>query len=303
MRRKISGAIIVLFILIGQIAWSAPHPRASLNRHLLLDTAQLGRLLADDSIDLVDLVVVDFGRAKAEYLKGHIPAAVYIPRDSVLTTLDGVPRMLPPVDQLREQIEEAGIGNNTRVVVYDHSGGLWASRLFWTLEFMGHKKVALLDGGLSRWIADGRALQVEEAKKPRATFQVQLQQDRLADRDWLLENLDNPRVKIVDTRSSAEYTGAQKRSARGGHIPGASNIDWVQNLNTGEQRIFLPVEELEALYEQGEVTRDREIVAHCQTGIRAAHTYFTLRLLGYEDVRLYDGSWAEWGNSDDTPIE
>lgn len=302
MKHMVNGSIVALFALIGaaQIVGAAPHPRASLNKHLLVDTAQLERLLNDNS---TDLVVVDFGRGKADYLNGHIPGSVYLSRNSILTTVDGVPGMLRPVEQVRELIEEAGIGNNTRVIVYDDSGGLWASRLFWTLEYMGHKKSGLLDGGLSRWIEEGRALQTEEATNSPRNFQVQTQEDKLADKNWILENLENPRVKIVDSRSPAEYTGTDRRAARGGHIPGASNIDWVHNLDTAGGRIFLPVEELELLYEQGEVTRDREIVTHCQTGIRAAHTYFTLRLLGYDDVRVYDGSWVEWGNSEDTPVE
>lgn len=130
------------------------------------------------------------------------------------------------------------------MVVYDDSGGLWASRLFWTLEYIGHRKTALLDGGLSKWIGEGRAVQTKEATNPKAFFQVQIQEDKLADKDWLLENLENPRLKVVDSRSPAEYKGEDRRAARGGHIPGASNIDWVGNLN--------PEEELESLYEQGD---------------------------------------------------
>ncbi|UCF96067.1 MAG: hypothetical protein JSV89_12875 [Spirochaetaceae bacterium] len=227
----------------GINAWNEPHARASVNKHLLLDTTQLDRLLNDESIELA---VVDFGRTRMDYLTGHIPGAVHVSRTAILTHMNGVPGMLPPVDQVQEVIEGAGIGNDTRVVIYDESGGLWASRLFWTLEYLGHDKVSLLDGGLSRWIEEGRALQGEEATNPRANFLVRIQSDKLADKEWLLRNLENPRVKVVDTRSPEEYTGVDKR---------------------------------------------------------AAHSYFTLRMLGYEDVRLYDGSWAEWGNSEDTPIE
>lgn len=305
MRVYMVTSLTVLFILLvaGQIVRAAPHPRASLNRHLLLNPTQLDRLISESTDDQFgDLVIVDYGRTRVEYLNGHIPGAVYMARDSILTDMGGVPGMLPPVDRVRQVVEQAGIGNDTRVVVYDDSNGLWASRLFWTLEYIGHKKVALLDGGLSGWAGEGRALQREEAEKPPALFRIQVQEDLLADKDWLLDNLDNPRVKVVDSRSPAEYTGADRYASRGGHIPGAGNIDWVQNLD-GEKGIFLPTETLERIYEQGEVTRDRKIVTHCQTGIRAAHTYFTLRLLGYDEVRLYDGSWVEWGNSADTPVE
>lgn len=301
MEHRVNAAAIALLVLLvqGQAVGSAPHPRASLNKHLLLDTDQLDRLLNEASIDLV---VVDFGRSKMEYLDGHIPGAVHMSRSDVLTTIDGIPGMLPAIVQVREVIEQAGIGNDTRVVVYDDSHGLWASRLFWTLEYLGHKRVAMLDGGLSSWVAEDRVLQSKEVTKPRASFQVRIQANKLADKAWIIENLENTRVKVVDTRSPAEYTGSDKQAARGGHIPGASNIDWVQNLDM-RKGTFLPTDTLVALYEQAEATRDRKIVTHCQTGIRAAHAYFTLRLLGYEEVRLYDGSWAEWGNSEDTPIE
>lgn len=226
-----------------------------------------------------------------------------MPRSAILTEINGVPGTLPPADQVGQVIEKAGIGNQTRVVIYDDGNGLWASRLFWTLEYLGHQKVALLEGGLSGWIEDGGALQTEETTNSRADFQIRIQPDKLADERWLLQNLDNRRVKVVDSRNPEEYTGKDKQAARGGHIPGASNIDWVLNLDTVRRQTFLPLTELEKLYEQEEATRDKEIVTYCQIGIRAAHSYFTLRLLGYEYVRLYDGSWAEWGNSADTPIE
>ena len=167
---------------------------------------------------------------------------------------------------------------------------------------MGHEHVALLDGGLSAWKAEGRALQSEEAVNPRALFQAHIRKDRLADKQWILENLGNKDVKILDVRSPEEYRGTDKRAARGGHIPGAENIDWVTNLDQ-KNKTLLPPEELQALYNSSHVSSDKEVVTQCQTGIRAAQTYFTLRYLGYDDVRLYDGSWAEWGNAEDTPVQ
>jgi thiosulfate/3-mercaptopyruvate sulfurtransferase len=290
---------MLLLPAAGQTAWSAPRQRPSVNEDLLKSPAELDSLLRDPS---AGLVVVDFGRSKMEYLDGHVPGAVYMPRSSILTTMNGVPGMLPPVEQVRDAVEEAGIGNDSRVIIYDDSGGLWASRLFWTLEYMGHEHVALLDGGLSAWKAEGRALQSEEAVNPRALFQAHIRKDRLADKQWILENLGNKDVKILDVRSPEEYRGTDKRAARGGHIPGAENIDWVTNLDQ-KNKTLLPPEELQALYNSSHVSSDKEVVTQCQTGIRAAQTYFTLRYLGYDDVRLYDGSWAEWGNAEDTPVQ
>jgi thiosulfate/3-mercaptopyruvate sulfurtransferase len=249
-----------------------------------------------------DIRIVDFGRTMDEYKAGHIPGAVYLESNVVWDEVDSIPGMLPRVDTVVRSLEKAGIGNNLAVVIYDSIGGLWASRLFWALEYLGHKDVHLLNGGWNKWVQEGREVQKYTPSVQRGSFIAHVRSDRLATKEWILQNLSNPDVQIVDTRSTAEYTGEDVRAAQGGHIPGAVNIDWVLNLTGNESNTFLFQEELAEMYDSQDVTKDRVAVTHCQTGVRGAHTYFVLRLLGYPEVRVYDGSWAEWGNAKDTPI-
>jgi thiosulfate/3-mercaptopyruvate sulfurtransferase len=249
-----------------------------------------------------DIRIVDFGRSLDEYNAGHIPGAVYLETKVVWDNVDGIPGMLPNVDTVVRTLEKAGISNDLTVVIYDSIGGLWASRLFWALEYLGHQDVHLLNGGWNKWVQEGRRVQRYTPSVQRGNFTAQIRPDRLATKEWILQNLDNPDVQIVDTRSPAEYTGEDVRAAQGGHIPGAVNIDWVLNLTGDDQNTFLFQEELAEMYDSQDVTRDKVAVTHCQTGVRGAHTYFVLRLLGYPEVRVYDGSWAEWGNAEDTPI-
>ena len=149
---------------------------------------------------------------------------------------------------------------------------------------------------------EGGKVSKEVAVAKKGSFVPQVHPERLATKDWVLENLKNTQVKILDVRSPLEYRGENVRSDRGGHIPDAVNINWIKNLTDDDDKVFLPSNELRTLYEEAGIMADKEIVTHCQTGIRAAHSYFTLRLLGYTKVRLYDGSWAEWGNDPETPI-
>ncbi len=250
-----------------------------------------------------DIRIVDFGRTMDEYEAGHIPSAVYIETKAVWDEVDGIPGMLPGVETVVQSLEKAGINNNLVVVIYDSIGGLWASRLFWALEYLGHQDVHLLNGGWNKWVQERRAVQKDTPSVPRGSFTAHVHSDRLATKEWILENLSNPNVQIVDTRSPAEYTGEDVRAAQGGHIPGAVNIDWVLNLTGNESNTFLFQEELAEMYDSLDVTKDKVVVTHCQTGVRGAHTYFVLRLLGYPEVRVYDGSWAEWGNAEDIPIQ
>jgi thiosulfate/3-mercaptopyruvate sulfurtransferase len=248
------------------------------------------------------LRIIDYGRKLQDYEKGHVPGAVFVDRKTVWDNVKGIPGMLPSVETMVAELEKAGLSNDNTVVIYDGSGGLWASRLFWALEYLGHKDVHILNGGWNKWLQEGRPIQMEASIAPRGDFTVYIQPDLLSTREWILENLTNPGVQIIDTRSPMEYTGADLRAARGGHIPGAVNINWILNLTPNDSKTFQPGKELTELYESMKISKNKTIVTLCQTGVRGAHTYFALRLLGYPKVRVYDGSWAEWGNDFGTPV-
>jgi len=252
--------------------------------------------------DSTKLRVIDYGRKVVDYQAGHIPGAVFVDRKTVWDKVDGIPGMLPSVETMVQALENAGISSDSMVVIYDNKGGQWASRLFWALEYLGHRDVHILNGGWNKWVQEKRAVQAASSVPSRGKFIAHIQSGLLATEGWILENLSNPDVLIVDTRSPKEYAGEDVRSARGGHIPGAVNINWISNLKSDDSKTFAHEEELAELYDSQKISKNKIIVTHCQTGVRGTHTYFVLKLLGYPRVQVYDGSWAEWGNDREAPV-
>jgi thiosulfate/3-mercaptopyruvate sulfurtransferase len=255
----------------------------------------------ENIINQENLVILDTGRKDTDFAAGHLPTAVEFPRDLYYQKVNGIPGMFPGPDSVSASLEKAGISNNTRVIIYDAGNSLWATRLFWTLEYLGHKNVAVLNGGYAKWQAEGRSISTEITSYPNGDFQYDVQDNLLITGTALHQDLDS--VTVIDARSPGEYAGTDVRADRGGHIPEAINIDWVYN-NTGEEiNTFLTREELKEFYDRElSAIGDEKIVTHCQTGVRGAHTYFVLRLLGYKDVSLYDGSWIEWANDETFPV-
>lgn len=248
-----------------------------------------------------NLILIDTGRSPDEYAAGHLPGAIYLNRQEYFQTVAGTPGMFAGVEVVAEALRQIGVNNDSVIVVYDPGHGLWATRLFWTLEVLGHENVAVLNGGYEKWVAEQRSLSTQAPETSLGSFEPSFRADLVISGEDLAANLDE--ITVVDTRSRGEFDGTDARADRGGHIPGAVHVDWVMN-NTGETvNTFLPVEELSEFYAAELVgDPDGRIVTHCQTGVRGAHTYFVLRLLGYEDVALYDGSWVEWGNNEAFPV-
>jgi thiosulfate/3-mercaptopyruvate sulfurtransferase len=215
---------------------------------------------------------------------------------------DGVGGLLPAPETVAADLASLGVSGDKPVVVYDGGASIWASRLFWALEYLGHEQVHLLDGGLAAWEQAGLATSQDVATPTRGEFTASVREDLLAEQEYLASNLENDDVLILDARSPAEYRGEDVRAARGGHIPGAVNLEWTNNTASDSPR-FRPIAELTEVYEEAMAGHDGEVVTLCQAGFRAAHSYVALRILGYEDARMYDGSWAEWGNSEELPIE
>lgn len=250
----------------------------------------------------LNLRIIDYGRKIQEYQNGHIHNAVFVDRKTVWDKINDIPGMLPAVENIVPELEKAGISNDSLVVIYDSGDGLWASRLFWAMEYLGHNDVHILNGGWNKWAHEQRPIQMAAHTNPSGIFSPHLQNELLTSKDWIVDNLSNPDVLIIDTRSPGEYAGEDIRTARGGHIPGSVNINWISNLNKDNSKTFAPEKILSDLYQSKSVSHAKSIVTLCQTGVRATHTYFALRLLGYPRVSVYDGSWAEWGNSKSTPI-
>jgi thiosulfate/3-mercaptopyruvate sulfurtransferase len=302
---------LLLCIISALVLWSGCTTmpwldRDSADRVPETGTKALALLVETDWLaaqsDTDNLRIIDCRDTIETYQTGHIPGAVFLSRKVVWDTVEGIKGMLPETQKVASAFEQVGVSNQSTVILYDAKGGLWASRFFWALEYLGHKNVHILNGGWLKWVGEGRPTQVETPSVSKGTFKVAVQSAYLVNKGWMLAHLSDPEVKIIDTRSPNEYHGKDVRAQRGGHIPGAVHIDWVHNLAQTKAKTFKSESELAALYTGAKISPGKTIVTHCQTGVRGAHTYFALRLLGYEKVAVYDGSWAEWGNDRQTPI-
>ena len=268
------------------------------NAALLAATQELADHTGDHDVRVVD------ARPPDRYAAGHIPGAVNLPVAEITRTLNGVPGMLAPVEEVAQALGARGVTRETHVVIYDDFGGDQATRLFWALDHLGHPRLSVLQGGFLLWQREGRPIVRETPPLAPARYRATPDPTRLADLAWVRARLGERAVVLVDARSPEEFDGEVpgKDVARPGHIPGAVNVDWVRNLTATEPRQFKDAADLARLYRRAGVTPDREVVVYCRTGARASHTYFTLRLLGYPNVRVYDGSFVEWAADPRLPV-
>jgi len=279
------------------------------NPQLLVDPNELASLLGVSSgsatgrpmkVDTSTPILIDLRPAEV-FVTGHIPGAVHLD----LYGLSLVNTDAAPLDaflwMIAHLLTTRGVDGHRTVVVYDDQSGMRAARAFWFLELFGHQDVRVLDGGVGSWERQGFFTTTEATVPNKANWNVGRVEARLATWRDLQERLGQSEVVILDTRSDGEYFGTTVRAKRGGAIPGAVHIEWTKNLNSDGE--FKSASELVALYEASGITAEKEIVSYCQGGYRAAHSYLALRLIGYPRVRNYVGSWKEWGDREDLPIE
>ena len=264
---------------------------------LLVEPGELERQLGQESILVIDL-------CKPEtYIQSHIPGAVHLEYAQIVAVNKPVMGLLPDDDQLNEVFSSIGLTPEHHVVAYDDEGGGRASRLLWTLEAMGHARFSLLNGGLHAWSMERRPLRSGTESRARSQYRVQRRETVIADKGYILKQLANPSVVLLDARTADEYRGSKRFAERGGHIPGAVNLDWLQTMDRDRGLRFKPAQALRAMLTSLGVTPDKEVVCYCQSHHRSAHSCMMLKSLGYPRVRGYPGSWSEWGNSPDTPVE
>jgi thiosulfate/3-mercaptopyruvate sulfurtransferase len=297
MRPALLSASMLMIFLLGcswgnTVTWAAfgGYARAE----LLAETAWLAQHLNDTDLRIVDM------RSEGAYRKGHLPGAVHLDWKA-LKDPDNELYVIPP-EKFSTLMSQLGISNDTTVVGYDDQGGLGPARLWWVLDYYGHRNAKVLNGGWNKWAKENHPVTTEVPPPPPAQFSVNIDAGKVCLVEELLADMKRPNVVIVDARSAAEYSGFDVQAKRGGHIPGTLNIDWVRNVTNDALKTFKPAPELRKMYVAAGVTPDKEIIVHCHTGVRAAHTIFTLTLLGYNQLRNYDGSWQEWGNRPDLPI-
>jgi thiosulfate/3-mercaptopyruvate sulfurtransferase len=273
-------------------------------KDVLVSTDWLAEHLDDEG-----LVVAEVDEQPDLYDEGHIPGAVKLHwRDDLQ---DPVERDLVDRETFERLMGERGIGNDTTVVLYGDRNNWFAAFAYWYLKIYGHEDVRILDGGRQKWIDEGRELSTDVPSPARAEYRASERDESIrAYRDQVLSWLAEDGRALVDVRSPQEYSGEllappgyeQEGAQRGGHIPTAASIPWATAVR--DDGTFKGADELRSLYEGKGVTDDKEVTAYCRIGERSAHTWFVLReLLGYERVRNYDGSWTEWGNLVDVPIE
>ena len=255
------------------------------------------------------LVVAEVDENPDLYEEGHIPGAVKLHWKDDLQ--DPLVRDVASKAAFERLMSERGIGNDTTVVLYGDKNNWFAAYAYWYLKVYRHEDVRLLDGGRQKWIEEGRELTVAPAAPTPLGYIAKDRDESIRiRRDEVLTGLADPGVALVDVRSPQEFAGElvappgyeQEGASRTGHIPGAQSIPWATAVR--DDGTFKSTEELQEIYTVKGITPDKEIRAYCRIGERSAHTWFVLReLLGYENVRNYDGSWTEWGNLVDVPIE
>ncbi len=253
-----------------------------------------------------DVVVVDV-RQPPLYLLGHIDGAYSIPRSSFLQTRNQVKSLVPTAAATTELLSSLGATPASAIVVYAEDDNPYAARLVWTLRYHGHQNSYVLDGGYDKWSAEDRNTAILPSARPQASqYVLAADADYLQARagaDYLYTRLENPGVLVWDTRRDNEYRGTEVRADRGGHIPGAVHLNWTElQTEVDGVKVLKSRDEIVALLQAHGLTNDKEIVAHCQTGIRSSYATLVLLGLGYERVKNYDGSWIEWANNPTLPI-
>jgi len=254
-----------------------------------------------------DLRVIDFrwylsGRIAAdEYAKGHIPGAVFVDMDRELTARKGPGRHpLPGGGQIERAMRAAGVNRATRVVVYDDTGGSIAARLWWLLRYVAHPNVAVLDGGLQAWTAEGGKLSTDVPVVEEGDFNAGPPRDgAVVDKEYVAAARDDAHAVLLDARSAERYRGdAEPIDARPGHIPGARNAPWSSNLVDGR---FAPAEELRARYQSLGVLDASDVIVYCGSGVTACHDLLALERAGISGAKLYEGSWSDWARDASLP--
>ncbi|MDC3254728.1 sulfurtransferase [Nitrosopumilus sp.] len=257
---------------------------------MLISTSELNSILNDPDIIIADT------RSFKEYSEGHIPGSVHLDLFAfhwIDTTKQGIENFN---NQARKLLSFLGVTSKKKVIFYDSISGMLAARGVWMLMYFSHENVFMLNGGITKWKKENLSFETKANNFKPSEFLGKTNPAIISGFEHIRDNLDN--LKIIDARSNGEYNGSIVRAAQSGHIPNSINIDWNQNIS--EDGTFKNVQDLSEMYD---IPKDSEIITYCQGAYRAANSFLVLKKLGFKNVKVYLGSWGEWGNDMELPTE
>ena len=238
--------------------------------------------------------------------EGHIPGAVFFDIDEIADTDSDLPHMLPSPEKFSSQVRKLGLGDGVRIVVYDANGGFMAAcRVWWMFRAFGHEDIAVLDGGLPKWVAEGRPLDDLPTEVQERHFTARFNNFLVRNVDQLIANVDTNEEQVIDVRSPGRFAGKEAEprvGLRSGHIPGSINVPVPMIMDPENDFTVRPGAEIQANLDAAGLDPKRPLVASCGSGVTACVVGFGLYLIGHKEVAIYDGSWTEWGGREDTPV-